>query len=90
VGREFEAGTGAGVGLKGCGGAGEAAKGARAIAVLEQGHAGRRLADRGAACERRGVGGLAQRDGAHGPRVSGSSDCGEATGRSKNIYRPRQ
>ena len=32
VGREFAAGTGAGVGLKGCGGASEAAKGARAFA----------------------------------------------------------
>jgi hypothetical protein len=64
VGREFAAGTGAGVGLKGCGGASEAAKGARAVAVLKQGHAGRRLADRGAACEkRRGVGGLPQSDG---------------------------
>ena len=46
MGREIEAETGAGVGLKGCGGASEAAKEARAVAVLEQGHAGRRLADR--------------------------------------------
>lgn len=63
MGREVEAGTGAGVGSKGCGGASKAAKGEPAVAVLEQGHTGRRLADRGAACEKRGVGGLEQRDG---------------------------
>ena len=50
-------------GRKGCGGASKAAKGEPAVAVLEQGHTGRRLADRGAACEKRGVDGLEQRDG---------------------------